>query len=203
MKPDLVSLNEVCEHQARAIASAARPAYQYRHVTTFEPTISGRNCRFGNAVLARPPFAFVESNAVDLTGGQEPRATLCGRLRHGRNQSLVLCSTHFTPAFEKPGAASRQMSEASSWARSFAGSDPLLLAGDFNLTPEHLPTSGALRDIDYRQRPTRKSRKIDYILISEGVERLRSALVDVSFSDHRALLGYVRLSELQAGSHDG
>ncbi|MBA2390964.1 MAG: endonuclease/exonuclease/phosphatase family protein [Geodermatophilaceae bacterium] len=144
---------------------------------------------YGNAILTRLPV--VEQRVVRLPGRPpaEPRSMVIAALAGGLHVACLHLQHDSAPArAEQLAVALQELPEA-----------PVMLAGDFNATPD-APELGPVRerlvdcwDSAGRGRgasfPSRfPLRRLDYVFVSLGLSARRAAVVPTTASDHRPLV---------------
>jgi endonuclease/exonuclease/phosphatase family metal-dependent hydrolase len=161
------------------------------------------------------------SETPDVPGSRSwdaafPRIVTWGKFRHKDSGAVFfLFNTHF----DHMGKTAREMSAKilTERAAKIAGSDPVIVTGDFNTTPDSVPYQtmvAAFRDAravsatapegpeatsrDFDRDSTPKSR-IDYIFISDSISVSAYSTLDDTYgsgrrpSDHMPVLASVRL----------
>ncbi|MCS7051299.1 MAG: endonuclease/exonuclease/phosphatase family protein, partial [Thermomicrobium sp.] len=150
---------------------------------------------WGNAVLTREQP--LEIRTLRFSETQNLRRSAIAVRLATPNGSVWIVSTHLDDP--KPATAARlaQIEELLAFVDT---ARPLVLGGDINADPDsielaRLQTAG-LRDaaeaVGAIQPTSADSRRIDYILVSDGLEPSNGSVLDVTTSDHRPLL--VRLA---------
>ncbi len=206
---DICAFNEVVEdklgegwgQQARQLAEPMGYHYQ------FARAIAAHGGDYGNAIISRFPIRSVRSYPIAIPEDQrtfrgrryEDRvllvaslATPCGML------TAMVCHFGLLPD-ENALAAERILSVAEGI------SDPIVLMGDFNLTPEseiYEKLCARFEDSakQFRSQPLTfpsdlPNSKIDYIFTGGACRTLWSEVADVRYSDHRPILARLQIGE--------
>jgi endonuclease/exonuclease/phosphatase family metal-dependent hydrolase len=206
-RPDLVAVQEVDVKTRRSegVDQAAELARLTGMHYAFGKFMDFDGGEYGQMVLSKFPIAKVRN--LPLPAGPEPRAALAvdvdldGPAGGGR---LVFVGNHFYATEEERVAQALRLTE--SLAEEIAGGVPVILAGDFNSTPESKPmailgkhwvdpTLGKNRHTWPSDRPRVE---IDHILYSPAprFKFVKSkVLVEKIASDHRPVLTVLKLLE--------
>ena len=178
-RPDIVALNEVDRLTTRTgrVDQAAELARMLGMNAAFGANLLYQGGEYGNAILSR--FPIVAATNLALPSGNEQRGLLHATLDVGGEQLHVL-ATHLGLSDDE---RVRQL-QSIAW---YVGGldDPVILAGDFNMEfgvesalGPRLRDTWRLRNEEGRTRlprtgltfpSTRPTRRIDFILISEGI----------------------------------
>ncbi len=207
---DFVALQEL-DHgrpRSRAEDQAGEIAAELGFQLLFCPTVVRGNERYGHALLSRWPMEAVKIGPLPSRRGglwPEPRGAIWARIHVGENHLNVL-STHLGL-----GAAERREQMTAllgpEWLSPILDREPVILCGDFNLTPgspAHRLATSRLRDVAHafkRGVPTFSSLRLvaqlDHIFVSPhfGLETVFAARNDLTriASDHLPLVAHVRL----------
>ncbi|UCF21012.1 MAG: endonuclease/exonuclease/phosphatase family protein [Gemmatimonadota bacterium] len=200
LRPDIVALQEVDSAVERT--GRVHQAEVLGRLTGMQHVFGGffdyQGGRYGMALLSRFPIASFENHR--LPDGLEPRTALAARIvPAGSTDTLIVVGIHlYATAEERQAQASRIVDI-------FRGNHlPVLLAGDFNSTPEsdvmalfrtwENPDKGD----DHLTFPSREpEREIDYVLYRPA-DRFQIVEIDVIdeplASDHRPVLVELGLS---------
>jgi endonuclease/exonuclease/phosphatase family metal-dependent hydrolase len=230
LAPDIVGLQEVDEHMQRTggVAQTDWLSRRLRMAGLFAPALAHDGGQYGIALLSRRPIRAHERRPLfrpaypDAASrprhDSEPRVMLGARLalpRPGSEGSYLLniVVTHLGLTQDQRLVQAREVAE---FARAWAGTQPLVVLGDFNCdpgAPELAPLRVSLVDACDAQEISGEARitfptdagaavvssagptAIDYVWVSPGVN-IRSArvLMDESrASDHRPLVVAVEL----------
>lgn len=223
----VVGLNEVCRQQFRALQDRLDANSNYRMYGEFLVTdpkeVQGENdsrhCVDGNgdahdygiAVFVRNPITNVESWALDGDGTQrgETRKLLCVTTSLAGREYTKVCTTHITNA---DGQKSEQIVEVRQHVNNYhSNGRPVILTGDFNVTPDHWALDGFYKEGYYGSGATGHFRevdspgcrlcadathsagKIDYIwLNSTKWQDVGGEETSSEHSDHKPLRGWAR-----------
>ncbi|WP_228988871.1 endonuclease/exonuclease/phosphatase family protein [Streptomyces sp. DH8] len=153
-EPDVITLNEVCETQYRALLELLENAGRRMHGTYASSQDNVPNCgptgAFGTAVLSRGPITSEEPDYRPFVHSGDERYTNAGRtvpVRRGilcaptriDRKSLLACTAHtYAKAPEQLREIRDRLAEGS-----VPRKVPVLLAGDLNLQPNE-PALGFL-----------------------------------------------------------
>ncbi len=202
LRPDLITVNEICLTQYSALkdrlARAGLPMDGTYASALDNVPACGTSGRFGSAVLSRGDVPddrqdyrrFTHTGAETYTGQGRTapvhRGLLCARTRLDAVR-LVACTAH---TYAK---APEQLREIRDRMAEFPADLPLVLAGDLNLPPR-APALALLTDrfveADAAQRATAGGRKIDYVFATRRHFSARDADVRAfPESDHALLQG--------------
>ena len=101
------------------------------------PDLIASNEGGSNLTLVRGGFEIVERRELELYPGPEPerRVMAFTRVRRGGGDCLCVANTHLTARRSRRDLAERELIDAARAATEWAGTDPLILGGDFNLRP--------------------------------------------------------------------
>jgi endonuclease/exonuclease/phosphatase family metal-dependent hydrolase len=205
--PDLLALQEIdlgrrrsrSEDQAQLIA---------RHLgmhVVFCPTVTRGQEHYGHALLSRWPIEIVKRALLPAdpkSWFQEPRAALWARVQIGTTTVNVV-TTHLGLGVRERLLQMRMLLSAT-WLGGLADDEPIILCGDFNLTPGSAPyrlATGRFRDVQAARphhRPlntfssVRPFVRLDHVFISprlavEAISVPRTELSRVA-SDHLPLI---------------
>ena len=138
----LVTLNELCEGQFRALLASLRAAGWPDDPTNFArfephgPTDCGGQA-FGVAILSKAPLGAANRFVLSSDGSPEGRRLLCAPLES--HPHLRLCTSHITPettVIDGQRITETQLNEVHSRLESFnTAGDTVLFAGDLNSQP--------------------------------------------------------------------
>jgi endonuclease/exonuclease/phosphatase family metal-dependent hydrolase len=200
--PAAVTINEFCENQYTRLVGEL-PAY----VGRFDPT--GPSChngtRYGNVILLRAKqISLIGSWPLPDVAGDETRRVQCVR----GLPAMVVCGVHLSSF---PGNTKVQARAVADRVDPLVGTDPVLLAGDFNADPGDpgldplfrpcyergtghfdeaaLPGCASRRVLPARD-DTFEHHKFDYVYLSTGDwsdPRAEAADAVAGDSDHLAL----------------
>ena len=192
-RPDIVTLNEVCQGQFDRLKSALG-ASPWTMSGAFRAQRTDSRCQggsgFGDAVFSA---GGISGQAVlplpNPAAGGEHRAVLCLHTSAG-GAPVLACVLHTVTG--DPVKAG-QVAAAARDVNAAAASGAVILGGDFNTTPSgmgaFLGNGGRFFDVDPRKAPTR-GQKIDYVLFDRGHFTAPSGGPRGSpYSDHDALVG--------------
>lgn len=205
--PDIVALQEVDlgRRRSRAEDQGAMIAQQLGMHVVFCPTITRGNEHYGHALLSRFPIEVVKRALLPhdpKSWWKEPRSALWARvLVNGYTVNLVTTHLGLGP-YER--WLQMKMILSHEWLGGLSDDEPILLCGDFNLTPGSKPyglAASRLRDVQaarWGHRPLstfssmRPFVRLDHIFTSKRfeVQRVfvpRTELTRVA-SDHLPLL---------------
>jgi endonuclease/exonuclease/phosphatase family metal-dependent hydrolase len=207
---DLIALQEL-DHgrpRSRAEDQAGEIAEELGFHLLFCPAVVRGDERYGHALLSRWPLDAVKIDALPSHPGglwPEPRAAIWARARLP-DATLNILSTHLGLAAPE---RLKQMSAilGSEWLGPVLDREPVILCGDFNLTPgsaAHRLAASRLRDVAHafkRGVPTFSSLRLiaqlDHIFVSThfGLESVFAAQNDLTrvASDHLPLIAHLRL----------
>lgn len=137
---------------------------------------------YGIALLSKVPLLQSERFELPEASGFEPRVGIDANLCAG-NQELRMVASHadFLPWSAK--------AHAEALGERIAGDDDVVLAGDFNIPPEHESIVGIVekgfRDVigEFTDAPTFADARIDYVMTDRKVSEAR--VVDSDASDHK------------------
>ncbi|BCJ72178.1 hypothetical protein CS0771_17220 [Catellatospora sp. IY07-71] len=232
-KVDVLLLQELCRAQYESLAlelSGGSPGPRYLAVWTEtvdddekcrqwgETRQRGGETRFGNAILIRDVDAVQDRRTWRLpgTGETEQRALTCVQAALPDTGRVRVCNVHID---HHSAVGAQQAGQVARLADGWAGTEPVLLGGDFNLYPDHPALSalyappggaGAFREVDdtdagrfpegCEKGPCRSGegtyhgKKIDYIFASGRHFAIMDAYPVAELaplSDHLPLLGVV------------
>ena len=196
-KPDILTLNEVCVAQFDRLKSLLGNG-DWKMSGVFRAQRNDRRCKggtpYGDAVLTAGHVGKTEVLPLPNFGG-ERRAVLC--LHTSADGPVLACTLHLITGRsgkEGPGKKRLQMATAARALNNRAAQGPVIVGGDFNLTPGEMGAlngggAGRFFDVDPQSAGTH-GRKIDYILFSRAHFANPSCGPEASrFSDHKVLLG--------------
>lgn len=206
LEPDVVTLQEIDSVTTRT--GLTDQAAVLGELTGMRSLFGGfmdyRGGRYGMALLSRYPI--VDWMNHRLPDGAEPRTALAARIEllrpgYGRGPRVVVVGIHLYATPEE------RLAQAVHLQRVFADEkDPVILAGDFNSTPES-PVLRLLQDEGGWSRPPKTGsgytfpadepeREIDFIMLRPG-DRFRvrehRVVAEAVASDHRPVLIDVEL----------
>jgi hypothetical protein len=146
-----------------------------------------------NQILVRHPGRIVEVRRMRLAERPERRRMLWARIELPAGR---LCVGNLHASAGLPQAAARQVELAAERATEWAGGDPLVLGGDFNLRPQHTPEPFAILLERFGLGDPTAPDAIDHLLargldVLERPHRLAPAERDLSEPDGRR----IRLSD--------
>jgi len=183
--PDLVALQEIDlgRRRSRAEDQAALIAHQLGLHAVFCPTITRGEEHYGHALLSRWPIEVVKRAHLphDPKGWwKEPRSALWARVLVG-DTAVHVVTTHLgLGRYER--LLQMRMLLGQEWLGRISDDEPILLCGDFNLTPGSAPyglAAGRFRDVQAARsghRPLntfssmRPFVRLDHIFISPRLE---------------------------------
>lgn len=201
-RPDICGINEIYGNggafgdQPRRMAEALGCQY------VFAKAIENRNGQYGNALLTR--FPIIQSRATEIKTApqipgrsalyREDRVLLSAEIEaEGRVITVMTC--HFGLNADEAEAAANAVKCELQRVKT-----PVLLMGDFNLTPDSPIVSGLsdlLADTAEGEQLTFPSEdpksKIDYIFASRDFKVLRSFADGVVISDHLPLFAELEI----------
>ena len=206
LEPDVVTLQEIDSVTTRTglVDQAAALGRLTGMRALFGGFMDYRGGRYGMALLSRYPV--VDWDNHRLPDGAEPRTALAARIEllrpgYGRAPRVVVVGVHLYATAEE------RLAQAEHLRALFADEDdPVILAGDFNSTPES-PVLRLLQDEGGWSRPPKTGsgytfpadepeREIDFIMLRPG-DRFRvrehRAVAETVASDHRPVLIDVEL----------
>ena len=207
---DICALNEVVEdklgqtwgQQTREIAEGL-DGYYYE----FAGAIAAHGGDYGNAIVSRFPIRSIRTYPIAVPSEKrhaigrryEDRVLLSATLATPAGMLTVLISHFGLLPDEAELAAERVLSVAESI------SGPILLMGDFNLTPNteiyqrlcerFKDSADVLRSQPLTFPSDLPNSKIDYVFTGGSCRALWSEVVDVRYSDHRPILARIELDE--------
>ncbi len=213
-EPDIVALQEL-DHgkpRSRAEDQAGAIASELGYHLAFCPAVIRGDERYGHALLSRWPLEVVKTGLLPAVPGgmwPEPRAALWAKICvHG--MSVNVLSTHLgLTAAERM----KQMMAilGPEWLGSAPDGEPIVLCGDFNLTPgspAHRLAAARLRDVAHEIKrgvrtfsSIRLVAQLDHIFVSphfvpEAVFAAQNDLTRVT-SDHLPLIAHLRVAGRQ------
>lgn len=150
--PDLVALQEVDRFWPRSgaqdqptLLAAAIGMHSIYGADLIDPESGGE---YGTLILSRHPIVYSENNSFPTHDGFEPRGLLSAIIDSSDHCEILFLNTHFrvgSPTTEAK-AASQRLEQAHITAEAIdASAIPVILAGDFNATPES-PELAPIRD---------------------------------------------------------
>ena len=207
---DLAALQEL-DHgrpRSRAEDQAGDIAAELGFHLVFCPAVVRGNERYGHALLSRWPLETVKVGVLPSHPGgvwPEPRAAIWARV-HVADMVLNVLSTHLGLAAPE---RMKQMTAilGSEWLGPVLDREPVILCGDFNLTPgsaAHRLAASRLRDVAHNFKrgvqtfsSMRLVAQLDHIFVSphfalESVFAAQNDLTRVA-SDHLPLVAHLRL----------
>jgi endonuclease/exonuclease/phosphatase family metal-dependent hydrolase len=200
LQPDLVALQEVDNGVERTggVDQARRLGELTGMHAAFGDFMEYQGGHYGMAILSRYPI--VESENHRLPDGAEPRSALAARVRiDDTGREIVFVGIHLYRTEEERLCQAKRVVDATA-----GESAPVILAGDFNSTPDSevmslirgswtLPDKGADRLTFSSDDPRRE---IDFIAYRPGeiFEVLEHRVIDEPIaSDHRPVLLTLRM----------
>jgi endonuclease/exonuclease/phosphatase family metal-dependent hydrolase len=101
------------------------------------PDLLASNEGGSNLTLVRGGFKIVERRELELYPGPEPerRVMAFTSLQRDGTDRVCVANTHLTARRSRRDLAERELLDAAKAATEWAGTDPLILGGDFNLRP--------------------------------------------------------------------
>jgi endonuclease/exonuclease/phosphatase family metal-dependent hydrolase len=199
-KPDLVALQEV-DQKTQRTKQVDQPA-EYGRLTglhaVFGRSMDYQGGGYGNAVLSRWPIEQHQVHPLPSSPGREPRSVLVVTTKPDGLPTLRFASTHLDHIRD----ATDRLAQATRLNELFAGAnaaEPIVLAGDFNATPEKPEiktllgrwTDAAAGSAQPTVPAGTPRSRIDYILLRPaGAWKIVSATVleEPVASDHRPVL---------------
>jgi endonuclease/exonuclease/phosphatase family metal-dependent hydrolase len=137
---------------------------------------------YGIALLSRVPVLQSERFELPEASGFEPRVGIDANVCAGdRELRIVASHADFLPWSAK--------AHAEALGERIAGDDDVVLAGDFNIPPEHESIVGIVkrgfRDViaEFTDEPTFADSRIDYVMTDRNVNEAH--VVDSDASDHK------------------
>jgi len=195
LDPDLVALQEIDNRTERTggVDQAARLGELTGMAHAFGRFMDYQGGQYGMAVLSKLPFTDATNHV--LPEGAEPRSSIALRaqLPNGAGE-LIFAGIHFYNTEEERMAQARRLLDVLG-----AESVPVILAGDFNSTPDS-PVMGLIGesflipdkgDDHFTFRSDRPNREIDFIVFrpAERFEVIEVRVIDEPVvSDHRPVL---------------
>jgi endonuclease/exonuclease/phosphatase family metal-dependent hydrolase len=214
--PAAASLNEVCRSQLASIVAgvADRQWAMHARFLVTQPDECTGHADYGNALLTRSLVTHTDAvnYAAQALGNPEHRGLLCvaadlaGRHTH-------ICTTHIADSLDDPIGDVRRTQIAAAARRAGSYDGPAVLMGDFNAQPSDSEMSvvytrrhgggghGKFDEIGQSSAVCRcgnattggSGAKYDYIFVSPAYFTVLDEDVRAQrFSDHKALLGWVR-----------
>ncbi|WP_221762673.1 endonuclease/exonuclease/phosphatase family protein [Nonomuraea sp. WAC 01424] len=144
---NLVSFNELCAGQYQALVSGLRDAGwpadrdNFARFAATYPATAGAPCgggEYGNAIFSRQPLGAAERVTLPDDGKTERRKMLCAPLQ--ARPHLRFCSTHTT--YVDAYRAAQLNAVLAKLEAYHAAGDTVVVAGDFNLTPDAARLNG-------------------------------------------------------------
>jgi endonuclease/exonuclease/phosphatase family metal-dependent hydrolase len=222
--PAVVFLQEVCRNQYDALkALSLQPGHWALHGWTDVtiPTGCGGSDSFGDAILTHGAVTAgsVDTHSLGYAYGGQSRKVICMRT-HSLSRPTEVCSTHIGHAVEIGHKhQTDQIHNAYADARKDGKGVPLVLAGDFNVSPTSNALDavysrggggahGTMREVDAC--PGSKGRahhtstcnaythygtvKNDFMFVSDRYfSALSGQALTIKYSDHLAVLGRMTL----------
>jgi endonuclease/exonuclease/phosphatase family metal-dependent hydrolase/heat shock protein HslJ len=196
-RPQVATLNEVCEAQAERLGERLQAGFwPMNHAFNAQrddlrcPPVNGRRL-FGDAVFTAGPIQSKKVVPLPSSKG-EHRDILCVETKLGRD--LLACVVHLDA--DAPKMNARQMAVVARFVNPRAARGPVVLAGDFNEGPFRLAQllnpnrGGPFVDLTEGRMTRGKKQKIDYILVSRGAfSNFSGGVKGSKYSDHRVLTG--------------
>jgi endonuclease/exonuclease/phosphatase family metal-dependent hydrolase len=203
--PTVVTLDEVCENQYDRL-QADLTAYTGQFDATGPTCQNGAG--YGIALFARTPdLTPVGSWLLPNPADDETRRLMCLRMRVGTEPVVLVCATHISSYLANVGP---QVSAVAGILDSLGGSEPVLLAGDFNTDPgdsrlnplysscypggtgrfRESDSFGCVRRISVSQETFPGHKYDDIFLADGGWSAVRAEVIDAAggLSDHHGLL---------------
>ena len=118
---------------ASALTSRNTLAFLRAALADYNPDLIASNEGGSNMVLVRAPGRIVEVERVTVATRPERRRMLLARVEPGAGRRLAVGCVHLSVPGTGQGHA--EALRAAETATEFAGGDPLILGGDFNLRP--------------------------------------------------------------------
>ncbi|EKK04636.1 metallophosphoesterase [Rhodopirellula baltica SH28] len=202
LKPDFVGLQEVDERCNRS-GKVDQAQWLGEHLdmhAAFAPFMDYDGGRYGMAILSRYPIEKTES--VELARGREPRVALAAHVTLPDGNKLTLVNVHFdyirddTVRFE-------QATKVREFIQSL--SNPAILLGDFNDTPEsrtvQLFQDGFVEadkpaDDSFTFSAEKPDREIDFLFASPETQwtvKTVDVIDEALASDHRPVMAVLQL----------
>lgn len=196
--PDIVVLNEVSRGWL-VTASSDQLVWLSRELDM--PFVWGPasdDDLWGNAILSRVPLDQTDTRKFAST--QNLKRSVAGIELTVNGTSFWVFGTHLD---DPRGAGEARMEQLRELISFQDGRGPGIIMGDFNAEPEddvlqellalgyRDPVGAALPDVTTSQ----DDRRIDYILVSEGIEVLDVRVPDVTASDHKPVVARIRVGD--------
>jgi endonuclease/exonuclease/phosphatase family metal-dependent hydrolase len=196
--PDIVVLNEVSRGWL-VTASSDQLVWLSRELDM--PFVWGPasdDDLWGNAILSRVPLDQTDTRKFAST--QNLKRSVAGIELTVNGTSFWVFGTHLD---DPRGAGEARMEQLRELISFQDGRGPGIIMGDFNAEPEddvlqellalgyRDPVGAALPDVTTSQ----DDRRIDYILVSEGIEVLDVRVPDVAASDHKPVVARIRVGD--------
>ena len=194
LDPDLVALQEVDNRTERTggVAQATRLGQLTGMASAFGKFMDYQGGEYGMAVLSR--FEYENPTNHILPEGPEPRSSMAIRVQLPNGEELIFAGVHFYRNAEERMGQARRLLEVLE-----AEEVPVILAGDFNSTPDsevmsrisesfQVPDKG---DDHFTFRSDRPNREIDFIVYRPAARFtvLESRVIhEPVASDHRPVL---------------
>lgn len=207
---DIAAIQEVDQGRARSRSEdqAHDIAAELGFHMLYCPAVTSGSERYGHALLSRWPLEAAKIAPLPSHQGgmwPEPRAALWARV-HTQEATLNILSTHL--GLSAPERI-KQMTAilGPEWLGSVLDREPVILCGDFNLTPgsaAHRLAASRLRDVAHNFKrgvrtfsSIRLVAQLDHIFVSPhfGLESVFAAQNDLTrvASDHLPLVAHLRL----------
>lgn len=207
---DIAALQEIDHGRSRSRSEdqAGEIAAELGYHMLFCPAVTRGSEHYGHALLSRWPLEAVKIAPLPSHPGgvwPEPRAALWARV-HVQDATLNLLSTHLGLS------ASERIKQMTAilgpeWLGPILDREPVILCGDFNLTPgstAHRLAASRLRDVAHNFKrgvhtfsSIRLVAQLDHIFVSPhfGLESVFAAQNDLTrvASDHLPLVAHLRL----------
>jgi endonuclease/exonuclease/phosphatase family metal-dependent hydrolase len=199
--PDVVLLQEIDQGTRRSgdTMQAELLAAELGYFHYFAKAMDYDGGAYGTAMLSRWPLRETQTIRLYHEGGTEQR-TLSAAVLQSPGGAILLLNTHLGLT---PAQRARQTAEIAAFVEKNLRRMPIVLAGDFNATPEAdemRPIYALLRDAgapDNRLVPPgdrstspalSPSRTIDYIFVSPEIQVLETRVIQVLLSDHLPII---------------
>jgi endonuclease/exonuclease/phosphatase family metal-dependent hydrolase len=171
---------------------------------SFGKAMDFQNGAYGVALLSRWPIDDIRVNALPAPTGTEPRVVLTARIQPGETAPAFRMAVTHVDHRADPTQRTAQIAKIRELLPASSASEPEILAGDFNATPDSAVVKGLLTEWadsaegqDYHTIPAdNPRRRIDYIFYRPST-RWRviesRALDEAVASDHRPVLSVMEL----------
>ncbi len=134
-------------------------------VARVNPDLIASNEGGSNLTLVRGGFEIVERRELELYPGPVPerRVMAFTRVQRGGTDRLCVANTHLTARRSRRDLAERELLDAARAATEWAGTDPLILGGDFNIRPTESKVYDLLAE-RYSLTGITSARSLDHLL---------------------------------------